>query len=123
MYAYRPDDGRVSCLTLCTTVDGESAGKTPTCWKEGVDGIKTRIKILERARREKIPLLKLQRSFKVRWEHFEEWARSLIPNDQIEETVFSLFTNHEWEDELTAQGERFDKLRRDIGIPHAENPV
>jgi hypothetical protein len=124
MYAFRPDSGGVSCLSLSTTVDGESGRRGKAiCWKEGVDGIKTRLKIMKRARLEKVSLFKLCRFFKVRWEHFAEWADAVFPDDPTDERVYRIFTKHVWEDEITGEGEQFDKLRREIGLTDAERDV
>lgn len=120
MFTFRPDDGLVPSLDLTIIIDGYPASsKRPTCWQEGIDGIKTRLKLLEKARKQKVSLFQLQKSFKVKWEHFEEWANITLRDHKgvsSRNKVFSIFTNHHWADELCGEGERFDQLRRDIGI-------
>jgi hypothetical protein len=124
MYATRADDGLICSLPLVLQVDDESSG-IPLCWQEGIEGFKTRVKILETARNQKVSLFKLHKSFKVKWHHFEEWASILRTGEEDEvflsacDKVLYIFANHLWADELCGEGPQFEQLRRDLGVTDA----
>lgn len=112
-FAHKVDWGRLSCIPLRVTQEPPQDIVSDNCgWSsEGEATLKSRVTILERARKKNITLKKLCDELDVKWCHFKDWGDlyGIVP--------IEIFLNHlPWKDELLHKTNGF--LRQRLGVEY-----
>jgi len=113
-YRFAIDTGLLGCIPLYVKVDNvtPSVDDVRQDWALGDTGRTSRIHVLKRANALKTNLFDLIRYIPtLHWDHFSEWSET---TNQTALTIF--LTNTLWIDEICAQDERGNFIRKHFNI-------